>query len=248
VAISHQKINQTTPYEYVLNDQAINQYRLAEVSIGARYTPYSSFTKVKIGYKEITKGYPVLSLQLTKGISDVLDSNFDYFKTSAKASYVKTWLNNASTTLMLEGHYALGDVPLTHLFHAYPNAPTKDEILQRFSAAGGFSFETMYFNEFFSDRLIVGQIRHQLPPIRITSYLQPEIVLLTRTAWGNLDNKEKHLNIPTNSLEQGYWESGIELNKLLFGFGLSGGYRYGAYHLDDFEDNISVKFTFHLQL
>ncbi len=43
---------------------------------------------------------------------------------------------------------AFGEIPLTHLYHAYPNSPTKDEIL-RFSVAGTQSFETMYFGEFF---------------------------------------------------------------------------------------------------
>ena len=53
----------------------------------------------------------------------------------------------SSSHFVLEG-LRLGNAPLTHLFHAYPNSPTKEEILQRFSVAGIQSFETMYFGNF----------------------------------------------------------------------------------------------------
>jgi len=51
-----------------------------------------------------------------------------------------------------------------------------------------------------------------------------------------------------NTLEQVYNESGFEINKLIFGFGLSFAYRYGFYNLPEFEDNISFKFTFNLKV
>ncbi len=106
---------------------------------------------------------------------------------------------------------ASGNAPLTNLYHAYPNNINKDAILQRFSVAGLNSFETMYFNEFFSD-------------------------------------KEKHQNIKFNTLDKGFTESGFELNKLLFGFGLSFTYPYGAYNLPEIGDNIALKFTFNITL
>jgi hypothetical protein len=62
---------------------------------------------------------------------------------------------------------------------------------------------------------------------------------------GNID---RHQNITFNTLEDGYSESGFEINKLLFGFGLSFAYRYGAYHLPKTEDNVAFKFTFNVSL
>ena len=149
---------------------------------------------------------------------------------------------------MLEGELALGDVPLTHLFHTYPNAPTKDEILQRFSIAGRRSFETMYFGEFFSSRLTTLQVKHSLRRFYFSEKFKPELVFITRHAIGDMANIERHQGIPFNTLEEIYSETGIELNRILFGFGLSFAYRYGYYHLPDFEDNISFKFTFYLKL
>ena len=67
-------------------------------------------------------------------------------------------------------------------------------------------------------------------------------------AVGNMSDIDRHQNITFSTLEKGYTESGIEINKLILGFGLSFAYRYGAYHLPKFQDNIAFKFTFNLTL
>jgi hypothetical protein len=248
VSLSRKRINQTTNYQFIPDDQVFTQYVLAEVSLGARWSPVSKFMRTPRGYQEISRGYPILSGQITQGIKGFTESNFNYFKISGKAQYSIKRPDKSRTEFLLEGHYSVGEVPLTHLFHAYPNAPNKDEILQRFSVAGTGSFETMYFNEFFSDKITIGQIKHHLVPFHIFSFLKPEMVLISKVAWGDLDNAQRHQNVTVNTLEKGYFESGFELNKLLFGFGLSASYRYGAYHLPNFADNLALKFTFYLEL
>lgn len=75
------------------------------------------------------------------------------------------------------------------------------------------------------------------------------MVFISRFALGDIRNPEDHLDIDAfGSLSKGYTETGFELNKLLFGFGTSLTYRYGAYHLPNWEDNIAFKFTFNLKL
>lgn len=248
VSLSRKRITQTTNYQFNPTGDPFSDYVLSEISLGARWSPVSEFMRTPQGYQEISRGYPILSGQITQGIKGLAESNFNYLKVSGKAEYTINRPNKTSTDFMIEGHYSAGEVPLTHLFHAYPNAPNKDEILQRFSVAGRRSFETMYFNEFFSDKIMIGQVKHRFAPFRIFSFLQPELVLISKAAWGDLDNEERHENIQFNTLKKGYLESGFELNKLLFGFGLSASYRYGAYHLPDFADNLAIKFTFYLEL
>jgi hypothetical protein len=77
---------------------------------------------------------------------------------------------------------------------------------------------------------------------------KPQLVLISRYALGNINYIERHQNVNFNTLNKGYTESGFEINKLLFGFGLSFTYRYGAYHLPDIGDNVAFKFTFNLTL
>jgi hypothetical protein len=250
VALSRKRILQTTDYVFqpVGSTESFGNYNLSEIVVAARYSPRSSFMRSPKGYQTIETSYPILSAQLTKGFEDVARSDFNYLKVSGKAFYAIDNANGTVTELTVEGHYGTGEIPLTHLFHAYPNAPDQPEIMQRFSVAGRRSFETMYFNEFFSDRLLIGQVKHHLKPFNIASFLKPEMVLITRAAWGNLNDQQEHLNVQFETLDKGYFESGFELNKLLFGFGLSMSYRYGAYHLPDVEDNVAVKFTFYLEL
>ena len=106
----------------------------------------------------------------------------------------------------------------------------------------------MYFNEFFSDRIATLQMRHNFAPFYIASWLNPELVITSRYAIGDFNDTGDHLNIDFNRLNKGYTESGFELNKLIYGFGISATYRYGAYHLPQFSDNLALKFTFYLEI
>ncbi|MBQ4803274.1 carboxypeptidase-like regulatory domain-containing protein [Aquimarina sp. MMG015] len=241
-------IDQTGGYTYLNNGNSFSSYKTAESTIALRWSPFSKFLKTPSGFKEIQDGYPKITAQYTQGYKGVFDSDFNYSKIGVKAEYIINRLNQSSTSLLLEADVASGDIPLTHLYHAYPNAPTKETIFQRFSVAGRRSFETMYFSEFFSDRLATLQVRHRLRPFKIASWLKPEMVLITRYAIGDVSNRDKHQGVNFNSLQQGYQESGFEINKLFAGFGLSFAYRYGAYHLPKLEDNIAFKFTFYLKL
>ncbi|GAA4276899.1 DUF5686 and carboxypeptidase-like regulatory domain-containing protein [Aquimarina mytili] len=241
-------INQTKGYQY-LNDGALfSAYKTVESTIALRWSPFSKFLQTPKGMKEIHEGYPKISAQYTQGFKGVFDGSFDYSKIGIKAEYVINRINQSRTSFLLEANVATGDVPLTHLYHAYPNAPTKETVLQRFSVAGRRTFETMFFGEFFSDRLATLQLKHSIKPFRVVNWLNPELVFITRYAIGDVDNIQNHQGVDFGSLQQLYQESGFEINKLFAGFGLSFAYRYGAYHLPRFEDNISFKFTFYLKL
>ena len=91
-------------------------------------------------------------------------------------------------------------------------------------------------------------IKHYLKPFNISQRFKPQMVLISRYAIGNMTNIERHQNITFNTLKKGYTESGFEINRLLFGFGLSFTYRHGAYHLPKTEDNVALKFTFNITL
>ncbi|GAA3508943.1 DUF5686 family protein [Aquimarina addita] len=246
--VSISDIDQTQQYSYLYDGELLSSYKMAEATIALRWSPFSKFLSTPNGFKEIRDGYPKITAQYTQGLKDVFDSDFNYNKIGIKAEYTINRLNQSSTSFLLEGDLANGDIPLTHLLHAYPNSPTKETVLQRFSVAGRRSFETMFFSEFFSDKLATLQVRHRLRPFKIANWLKPELVLITRHAIGDISNISNHQGISFKSLQQGYQESGLEINKIFAGFGLSFAYRYGAYHLPVFEDNIAFKFTFYLKL
>jgi hypothetical protein len=67
-------------------------------------------------------------------------------------------------------------------------------------------------------------------------------------AWGNLKKPEQHMGLEYKTLNEGYFESGIELNQIFKGLGLTAFYRYGPNQLPRLEDNIAIKLSFTLNL
>ena len=248
IRVAHSNVENIENYSFLNDGRAFQNYQLAEASVSFRISPKTNFFTNEDGQRVYFDGFPKISAQITQGIKNLAQSDFNYTKFGLKLDYYIKRTDLSATNIILEGSLALGDVPLTHLFHAYPNQPTKDEILQRFSVAGVQSFETMFFGEFFSDKVTTLQAKHSLRRFKLTEKWKPELVLITRHALGNMDDPNRHFGIPFNTLEHLYNESGFELNKILFGFGLSGAYRYGYYNLPKFSDNISFKFTFYLTI
>lgn len=241
-------INPTYSYGYQVNNTVLNHFHLSILKAAVQWSPFSKFSLSEDGAEETQSGYPKFTLQYTKSFNNVLKSNLSFSKVDFKTLYKIGDEKASFSEITLVSGIAKGDTPITHMYHAYPNNITKETIMQRFSVAGLISFETMYFNEFFSDKFATFQFKHYLKPFLVSSRFKPQMVLITRYAIGDMEQPERHENITFGSLKKGYTESGFELNKLLFGFGLSFTYRYGAYHLPNFEDNIAFKFTFNVTL
>jgi hypothetical protein len=69
-------------------------------------------------------------------------------------------LSGQKTTFLLQAGLSLGNAPLSHLYSVAPNNLDRETILQRLTFANKTSFETMYFNEFYSDRYSLFQLKH----------------------------------------------------------------------------------------
>ena len=241
-------IHPTYNYEFTIDDGIFKEFELSIATLSLQWSPFSDFELTEFGTTETKRGYPKFTLQYTKSFSDVIKGDFNFSKIDFRTIHNITHKNKALSEFTLTSGIASGNTPLTHLYHVYPNNINKETIMNRFSVAGVTSFETMFFNEFFSDRFATLQFKHYIKPFQISEYFKPQLVLISRYAIGNINNIQRHQNVTFNTLQKGYTESGFEINKLLFGFGLSFTYRYGAYHLPKFEDNIAFKFTFNITL
>lgn len=246
--IAYDRIFQTENYTYLNGDIALSSYDLSRALVSLRWSPKSRFLKFDNNFINIKEHYPVVSGQVEQYLGQTFGGDLTFTKLNLKGTYIFNHINAHQTEFALEGNYVFGEVPLTHSFHAFPNAPNKSTILDRFSVAGVKSFETMFFSEFFSTRLASLHIKHRFAPFEFSNTFRPEMVLISRHAIGDFSHQDRHLGIDFNTLDKGYSEAGLELNKILWGFGLSFAYRYGAYHLPNFEDNLAFKFTFNLQI
>jgi len=243
------RINPTYSYIFNLGSKGVyDNFDLTTAKLSLQWSPFSDFKNTDKGIDETKIGYPKFTLQYTKSFTNAFNGDFSFSKLDFRTIHEFKYKNESSTQFVLTTGIANGELPITHLYHAYPNNVNKQTIMNRFSVAGTNSFETMYFNEFFSDRFATLQIKHRLSPFKVSPWFQPQLVLISRVAYGNINNIDRHENISFNTLEKGFYESGLEINKLFFGFGLSFAYRYGAYHLPKFEDNIAFKFTFNINL
>ena len=231
-------------YKYIHNSVEYDRFQMATAVVSLQWNPFSDYMQTPTGKLEIEKRFPKFTFQFTKSLPNLLDNDFEFGKLDLRIDYEKKYLNGQRSAVLMQLGYAYGALPLTHLYNTSPNNLTKDNLLQRVTIAGKNSFETMFFNEFFSSQYLFFQFKHGLKRIELFKKVKPEFVLVTRIAWGNLENPEKHLGIQFKTLDRGYFESGVELNKIFKGFGISGFYRYGPNQLSRFEDNIALKLNF----
>ncbi|RIA10878.1 hypothetical protein OE09_2757 [Flavobacteriaceae bacterium MAR_2010_72] len=242
------KIDPTYNYIFLVDGDTYENFDISSVKLSLQWNPFSNFTIENDNVIETKTGYPEFTLQLTKSFKNLLDGDFNFFKFDFRTHYQYKFMTGSIFDAVLTSGIATGQTPLTHLYHAYPNNINKETILQRFSVAGINSFETMFFNEFFSDKFTTLQLKHSLQPFKISKRFKPQLVLISRFAIGNMQYIDRHQQLSFETLDKGYSEAGFEINKLLFGFGLSFAYRYGAYHLPEIGDNIAFKFTFNVSL
>ncbi len=235
-------------YIYNLNNKLYTAYTISTAMISLQWNPFSDYMQTPKGRIEIEKRFPKFTFQYTQSLPNIWDNDFLFSKIDFKTEFDKKHLNGQKTNLIFQAGYAFGDIPLTHLYNTSPNNITKETVIQRITFAGKNSFETMFFNEFFSNKFASFQFKHSFIRVKLFKKIKPSLVLVSRMAWGNLEKPEQHLGLEYKTLNEGFFESGIELNQIYKGLGLTGFYRYGPNQLSKFEDNLAIKLSFILNL
>lgn len=246
--LSHTVVEPKFNYAFNLNNKLYSVFNMTTAMVSLRWNPFSDYMQTPTGRFEVDKRFPKFTFQFTKSLPKIWHNDFDFSKIDFRTEYEKKYLNGQKTNLLFEAGYAFGDVPLTHLYNTSPNNITKETVIQRITFSGKNSFETMFFNEFFSSEYAYFQFKHGFSRVTLFKKIKPSLVLVSRMAWGNLQKPEQHVGIDYKTLDKGYFESGIELNQIFKGLGLSGFYRYGPNQLPKFEDNIAIKISFVLNL
>lgn len=235
-------------YLYKLDGQLYSNYIMTTAMLSIAWNPFSEYMQTPTGRVESEKKYPKFTLQVTQSLPNILQNDFVFGKIDFKTEIEKKYLNGQKSSALLQVGYAYGDTPITHLYNNSPNNLTKETIFQRITFSGRNSFETMYFNEFFSSEYVMLQFKHGFNRINLFDVLKPSFVLVTRMTWGDMQKPEQQIGPAYKTLNNGFFESGIEFNQIFKGFGLAGFYRYGPNGLPKFQDNIAVKLSFRLDL
>ncbi|AXG73479.1 carboxypeptidase-like regulatory domain-containing protein [Flavobacterium arcticum] len=246
--VTHSSIDPKFNYIYSPNGRSYSQFNLVTATAAIQWNPFSDFMQTPNGRIEVDKRFPKFTFQYTQALAGILDSDFTFGKLDFRVEMERKYLNGQRTSALIQTGVAVGDTPLTHLYSTSPNNLDRDGVLQRITFAGKNSFETMYFNEFFSSQYAIVQLKHGMSRFTIFNSLKLSPMLVTRFAWGNMENNHEHEGIEYNTLKKGYYESGIEFNEIFKGLGFTAFYRYGPYHLPQLDRNISIKVSFVLNL
>lgn len=235
-------------YQYFLNGNAATDFKATLLTTSIQWNPFSKYMQTPNGIVEIDKSFPKFTFQFSKSVPNLWKNTYDFGKVDFRLDYQKKFNSNHKISFLCEAGYAFGDTPLTHLYNHSPNNLAKDKIIQRITFASKDSFETMYFNEFFSDKYLYLHVKHQFPKWEIAPQIKPVLSLVSRYGIGELKNKERHLGFDFKTLEQGYYESGFEMNQIFKGIGFTAFYRYGPNQLASVEDNIAIKLSVQINL
>ncbi|WP_196889782.1 DUF5686 family protein [Aureivirga sp. CE67] len=235
-------------YTFISPTRLLHEYNLSLATLAVNYNPSNEYMQSPIGKLRIKNGYPKMTFQLTQSFENVADSDFGFTRFNFRIIQDIRHTFKGQTSVLLQGGIVFGEVPISHLYNATPNYTHKNPWYRRITFAGKNAFETMLYNEFLSDKYMMVQLFHKFEPIEIIGKFQPQISLITRAAIGDIEFPLMQKGVSFKSMRKGYYESGIEFNNLLKGFGISAFYRYGPYSNPEWSDNLAVKATFHLKI
>lgn len=246
--LSKSRINPLFNYVYQPNNDNVDFYNLTLASLSFEWSPYSKFLQSPQNIFEVEKNYPKFLIQIIQSVPNVFENEFNFTKIDTRIQFEKKYLSGHKTTLLWQAGISIGQTPLSHLYSIAPNNLDKNSLLKRITFASKTSFETMFFNEFYSDKYTFLQFKHYFYKIVLSKSIKPIFVLGSKAAFGYLAHPEYHSGITFKTMEKGFFESGLEIQNIFKGFGISSYYRYGPYQLPRWEDNLAIKISFTLNL
>ncbi len=240
--ISYQRSVEDPQYRYSFRDQNIDQYEYSELGIQFRLGYGEQYIQSVWDRISIKKPYPIFWAKLTFG-NDWFGGEYSFFKWESKLEYVERFLGYGKSHFRLVFNYTPDVLPYGKLFNGHGG-------FREFSIVIHNAFETMRYNEFLSDQMFAIFYSHNFGPISI-KFLNhfPTLEMSHNIGFGNLRNKEVHDGIDFETMEKGYFESGLFINDLIIfrnlglktGIGAGFFYRYGPYGFSDPLDNLVFK-------
>ncbi|AWA29387.1 hypothetical protein HYN48_04410 [Flavobacterium magnum] len=191
--------------------------------------------------------FPVLNVSYTRGLKQVLDGELSYNRFEAQVDQSFYTKNFGTTSYTLQGGYVDTPLPYGLMFTGEGSYDREVPVIMK------NTFQTMRPYEFLSDRYVNIFLSHHFSGLLFKAgQFQPGISLHTNAGWGDISRPYVH-NTDYRIKRNWFFESGLQLDSLLkadyfgianAGFGIGAYYRYGAYSLPDFKDNIALKATF----
>lgn len=244
---NQESIDVTSDYYYLkkindytwLNDK---HYLFNEVGVELKYAfKQKVIQSTNYKYSKPTN-YPILYARIEHGINNSY-GEYEYTRFTVKTEKTFEIKNIGKPSIYIESGITIGEAPIQKL-----NSSIGLYVPGSFLTAAELAFETMYPYEFYSDKFTYIHFKHNFGSLLFkTKKFQPELALASNIGFGSLNHKENHGGIKFNTLEKGFYESGMLINNLIklnfTTFGVAAYYRYGPYKLPKESDNFTVKMS-----
>ncbi|MFA8449381.1 MAG: DUF5686 family protein [Bacteroidales bacterium] len=215
-----------------------SSYRLAGYHIGLHITPFEKVVSIADHLFSMGTKYPELHINYIAGLNDLLDGEYQFNRIDLNINYLLDLKLLGKTYITANAGYMEGLVPESSLYN----------LESSYGKCGVYaypSFNTMRWNEFTSNKyagiFITHVIGHKIfrnPDLLIN----PQLVIYHNMGIGDLDSSYKKVYTDKKTMNLGYYESGIGIDKVYGALGMSFFYRYGPYSYESFKENYAIKF------
>jgi hypothetical protein len=244
---NQEKVNVTNDYFYrkKIDDNTtlfVQDFTFSEIGVEFKYAfKQKVIQTLNYKYAKPTK-YPILYAKIEQGLNQA-DGEYEYTRFTFRTEKQFSIKNIGKPKIFIETGITIGDAPIIKLNNSIGTFKPKS-----FLVATENAFETMLPYEFFSDRFASFHFRHSFGSLLLKiKKFAPEFVVSTSVGFGELSNATNHSGVAFKTMEKGYYESGIAINKILKSnfstFGVSVHYRYGPYQFEKSIDNFAVKLS-----
>ena len=219
----------------------VTTFHTTSFSLGFRFAFREKILQTTKGQISLGSKYPIVWFNYSQGINGILNGEFAYNRFDLKIDYSHYFKYLGESSILVKAGLILGELPISNLYSGVGTYST-------FTIYAPGSFGTMRANEFYSDKYISLFLTHNFKNL-LTSFgnYKPELMLVTNIAFGSMSNPGDHHQIDFNTLEKGYYESGIVIRKLLnlqlYDLGLGVLYRYGPYGYNTPSQNFAYKIS-----
>ncbi|OJX39394.1 MAG: hypothetical protein BGO87_05315 [Flavobacteriia bacterium 40-80] len=243
----YQRLWFTESYQYITDDNKLLQKTdLLEVGTEMIWTPGAKWSLIEGQYFKIKEVFPTVKFKLIKNIPSVSDA-FDYWRMRLDISQVHKIYRFGRIEWLLTGSKTIGNAPLF-----VQNTPLATG--GRFHLTIPNSFETMLPNTFYATEYAALFFRWTTESWATKlKFFQPSLSVHHAMGIGRMSDKGRHANALTfHTMEKGYYESGLVVNKILcastIGLGVGVFYHYGPYSQPKAADNFTYKLSLVISL
>ena len=237
---SHKHYNQQF---YHVPSDSLTEGRFTVAELKIRFAYNEKFLSTPQGIRSLGTLSPIVWLSYQHAFPNVFGSEFEYdrFKLEASKNFYTHYLGVSK--VILQAGYATKTCPVMETFNILGT-------YERFGIYSPGSFSTMRLDEFFCDRFVALYLSHNFNGMlwkTNSRWFHPELSIITNIGWGDMKRAAAYPDKNFNTMEKGYFESGIVVDGLLATpltkIGVGAFYRYGPYSLPKVWDNFAWKLS-----